>query len=335
MLRDRLFATLSVMTDTLDPDHPLIRWLLDGDVAIQYQVHRDLVGELRPDLQARIATEGWGARFLSFRGANGHWGRGFYMPKWTSTHYSLLDLKHLAITPDHPAIRASVEQVLVEQKAADGGINPAKTIPESDVCINGMFLNYACYFGLPEDGLRSVVDFLVDVQMPDGGFNCESNRGGAVHSSLHSTISILEGILEYAQSSYTYRLSKLNSIAAESREFLLQHRLFRSDHTGAIIDKRFLMLSFPSRWRYDILRALDYLRSAGAPYDPRLQDALDVLLKKRRKDGTWPVQARHSGQTHFEMERAGHPSRWNTLRALRVLRHFGASELDVRESAAG
>lgn len=306
----------------LSTENPNILWLLEGDVSIQYQVRRDLLDEDRPDLRDRIAAEGWGARFLSFRNPNGHWGRGFYQPKWTSTHYTLLDLKHLGIGPDHPAIRASVELVLTERKGPDGGINPSATIRESDVCINGMFLNYAAYFGMPEEELHSIVDFLIGVQMPDGGFNCNSNRGGAVHSSLHSTVSILEGILEYERNGYSYRLPELKAMAADSREFLLIHRLFRSDRTGEIINKRFLMLSYPPRWFYDILRALDYLRAAHSPFDQRLEDAFEVLFKKRRKDGTWPVQARHSGQIHFEMERTGRPSRWNTLRALRVFRHF-------------
>jgi hypothetical protein len=189
-----------------------------------------------------------------------------------------------------------------------------------------MFLNYACYFKVEEGALRSIVDFMIDQQMQDGGFNCQANRKGAVHSSLHSTISVLEGILEYAANNYVYRLEELTQIAAESREFMLQHYLFRSDRTGETIDKRMLMLSYPSRWRYDILRALDYFQCSDVNYDPRMQNALDVLWKKRRKDNRWPVQAKHPGQTHFDMEITGGPSRWNTLRALRVLKHYGFSE---------
>jgi hypothetical protein len=301
----------------------LIQWLLEGDVSIQYQVHRDLLNADRPELRERIATEGWGAQFLQRRNPNGHWGRAFYQPKWTSTHYTILDLKNLGIEPDQEAISQSISLILEENMGQDGGINPAVTIEQSDVCINGMFLNYACYFQVEAEALRSIVDFVISQQMGDGGFNCDSNRQGAVHSSLHSTISILEGILEYSRNGYTYRLAELNQIAAESEEFILQHQLFRSDHTGEIIDKRFLMLSYPSRWRYDILRALDYFQFAGFQYDPRMQEALDVLKKKRRKDDTWPVQARHPGQTHFEMEKPGKSSRWNTLRALRALDHFG------------
>jgi hypothetical protein len=307
-------------------DDRLLQWLLDGDAAIQYQVHRDLLGEERPDLQERIASEGWGARFLAARGPNGHWGRDFYQPKWISTHYTLLDLRYLELAPDHPAPREAIALILRDRKSEDGGINPAKSISQSDVCINGMFLTYACYFGVAQPDLHSVIDFIIGQQMGDGGFNCMANRSGAVHSSLHSTISILEGIHEYAFRGCDYRLPELQGIAAQSREFLLQHRLFRSDSTGEIINKRFLMLSYPSRWYYDILRALVYLQTAGIAYDPRMQDALDVLQSKRRSDGRWPVQAKHPGQTHFDMEKTGGPSRWNTLRALRVLRHYPAGD---------
>jgi hypothetical protein len=306
-------------------DDQIIQWLLEGDVSVQYQVQRDLLGKEIPELQERIASEGWGKRFLDARKANGHWGRGFYQVKWISTHYSILDLKHLNIAPDHPQMAETVVIILREQKSEDGGINPSRQIKQSDVCINGMFLNYACYFKADDAALHSIVDFVIDQQMPDGGFNCHSNRQGAVHSSLHTTISILEGIQEYVANGYAYRRLELDQIAAEAREFILQHRLYLSDHTGQIIDKRFLMLSYPSRWKYDILRALDYFRADGVDYDDRMQPALDVLLKKRRADGTWPVQAKHAGQVHFDMEQIGAPSRWNTLRALRVLNQFNKS----------
>jgi len=300
----------------------IIQWLLDGDVSIQYQVHRDLLGSKLSPLKERIATEGWGARFMGARHENGHWGRGFYQPKWISSHYSLLDLKNIGFPTGNPKIAESISLILHDQKSEDGGINPSGTIKESDVCINGMFLNYGCYFGAEEPALHSVVDFVIEQQLPDGGFNCRYNRQGAVHSSLHSTISILEGIWEYGAKGYSYRLAELEEIAAEAREFLLQHQLFRSHQTGETIDKRMLMLSYPSRWKYDILRALDYFQAAGIEYDPRMEPALKVLQKKQWKDGRWPVQAKHPGQVHFDMEKTGDPSRWNTLRALRVLKHF-------------
>ena len=304
----------------------IIQWLLEGDVSIQYLVSRDLLGNDKPELQNRIAIEGWGKRFLSARNPNGHWGRGFYQVKWISSHYTLLDLKHLNIAPTPPEISETIAIILRENKSDDGGVNPSTQIPQSDVCVNGMFLNYACYFKTDEAPLRSIVDFIISEQMPDGGFNCESTRYNPVHSSLHTTLSILEGIQEYAANGYDYRRFELGRIAATAREFILHHQFFLSDRTGEIISKRFLMLSYPSRWFYNILRALDYFRVANVAYDERMQPALDVLKKKRRIDHTWPVQAKHSGQVHFDMEKTGGPSRWNTLRALRVLNHFNQLE---------
>ena len=303
-------------------DTDIICWLLDGDVSVQYQMQRDLLGTERLDLREQIASEGWGARFLACRNANGHWGLRFYQPKWISTHYTLLDLKNLGIAPGRPEIDESIGLILRDNISLDGGVDPHADVSKGELCVSGMFLNYACYFGAPKERLHSIVDFLINYQMGDGGFNCRINRSGAVHSSLHTTISVLEGILEYERNDYAYRLPKLMQMAVEAREFILQHRLFRSDHTGDIINKRFLMLSYPCRWYYDILRALDYFQDAGVGYDPRMEDALDVLRQKRRKDGRWPVQAKHPGQTHFDMENGRQPSRWNTLRAMRVLRHF-------------
>ena len=304
-------------------DAEIIKWLLEGDISIQYQVHRDLLDSKRNQLRERIEAEGWGAKLLSRRMDNGHWGRGYYQPKWTSTHYTLLDLENLSISPENPEIEQTLHLIFKNEKGRDGGIDPSRTINISDVCLNGMVLNYSSYFGVDAAELESVVDFLISQHMTDGGFNCHSNRNGAIHSSLHTTLSVAEGIQEYFKNGYKYRIDELRQAEESSREFILQHRLFKSDKTGKIIDKKMLLLSYPSRWRYDILRALDYFQFTGVDYDSRMDDAIEVLLKKRRKDGRWPLQGRHPGKTHFEMEEGKEPSRWNTLRALRVLRHFG------------
>jgi hypothetical protein len=303
-------------------NNELISWLLKGDVSIQYQTHLDLLSEKKTDLQKRIQKEGWGKLLLSKRHVEGHWGERFYQPKWTSSHYTLLDLKNLGISPDLKEIKTSIQQIIETHKSPDGGILPIGEIQLSDVCINGMFLNYASYFGAKENDLKSVVDCILDQHMADGGFNCRSNRSGAKHSSLHTTISILEGITEYQNAGYTYRNKALENAKALSIEFILLHQLFLSDRTGEIINKEFLKLRYPCRWKYDILRALDYFQHAKIPYDKRMKPALEHLLKKRNKDGTWNVNAKHPGQLHVEMEKAGKPSRWNTLRALRVLKHF-------------
>ncbi|NAS12273.1 hypothetical protein [Poritiphilus flavus] len=301
----------------------IIKWLLKGDVSIQYQVYKDLLGEERKDLRDRIATEGWGAEFLAKRNDNGHWGQKFYQPKWTSTHYTLLDLKNLCISPANEIIQESVELIADTEKGIDGGINPSPNIPFSDLCINGMFLNYASYFLLDETKLESIIDCILLQKMADGGFNCRFNRFGARHGSMHTTISVLEGIAEYRLNGYQYRLEELKESELSAREFLLMHQLYLSDRTGKVINPDFLRLSFPGRWRYDILRALDYFQYSQTPWDCRMQPAIDLLLKKRRKDNRWRLQAKHPGRVHFEMEKAGRPSRWNTLRAMRVLQHYG------------
>ena len=317
-LKLKLIALFNIMIDK-----SLIEWLLDADVSIQYQVYRDLLKADRPDLKERISKEGWGARFLSLQDSNGHWGSGFYLPKWISTHYTLLDLKNLAISNQQKDIRLILNQILHDYKSPDGGISLVRSLSKSDVCVNGMFLNYASYFGANENELKSVVDCLLSSQMHDGGFNCQSDRKGAIHSSLHSTLSVIEGISEYAKNGYTYRLKELIKAEEESREFILEHKLYQSHRTGKTIDNKMLILSYPSRWRYDILRALDYFQSTRIGLDNRMNDAFDVLISKRRSDMTWPLQAKHNGQIHFDMEQPGKASRWNTLRALRVLKHFG------------
>ena len=301
----------------------VIQWLLEGDVSIQYQTFRDLVDKDHASLRSRIATEGWGRVLLSKRLSNGHWGHSFYHPKWISSHYTLLELKNLGIEPSIPEISQTLDLILKHEKAEDGGVNPHTGIKHSDVCVNGMFLNYAAYFGAPEDQLTSVVDFLISQQMKDGGFNCHSNRIGAVHSSLHTTLSVLEGIQEYSRNGYTNRLEELQQMAGESIEFILQHRLYKSDKTGDIIDDKMIRFTYPCRWRYDVLRALDYFQDAKIRYDCRIDDAIKLLIRKRTSDQLWKLQSKHPGQVHLDMEIPGKPSRWNTLRALRVLKHFG------------
>lgn len=305
----------------------IIDWLLEGDVSLQYQVHKDLLGQERPALQARIATEGWGSQFLARRRPDGHWGLRFYQPKWISTHYTLLDLRYLCMAPATPSVQETVAIILDTEKAPDGGIKPVGANQASDVCVNGMFLNYSSYFGADPQKLRSVVDMLLSQHMADGGFNCRSNGSGARHSSLHTTLSVLEGFAGYRQNGYLYRLDEINQAVKAATEFILMHQLYLSDRTGEIINPRVLKLVYPGRWYYDILKALDYFATSGAEWDSRMEPAWQILLKKRNQDGTWNVQSKHPGQVHFEMEKAGRPSRWNTLRALRVLKHYGSGFL--------
>lgn len=301
----------------------IVEWLLEGDVSIQYQVYRDLLGVEKNALQQRIANEGWGYHFLSLRNSNGHWGDRFYQPKWISTHYTLLDLRNLNLPQNNKIVQETIELVLQNGKSDDGGIplGPS-TKQHSDICVNAMFLNYASYFKTSEKKLHSIIDSILNEIMPDGGFNCRTTRSGAKHSSFHTTISVLEGLTEFIKAGYKYKKVEIRNAIKTSTEFILQHQLFLSDHTGQLIHKDFLKLSYPSRWKYDILRALDYFQYAGINWDYRMQASINFILEKRNSDGTWNMQSMYPGQVHFTMEKAGKPSRWITLRILRVFRHF-------------
>jgi hypothetical protein len=168
-----------------------------------------------------------------------------------------------------------------------------------------------------------VIDCILEAQLLDGGFNCRSNRVGEVHhSSLHTTLSILEGIQSYHENGYRYRIKELKKVQKESHEFILKHHLYQSDHTGEVIHPGFIKFYYPCRWYYDVMKAIDYFRLAGVQYDDRMEDALQLILSKRQIEGTWKIPAAHPGKVFFKMEQAGKPSRWNTLRALRVLKFY-------------
>lgn len=306
----------------------IINWLLEGDASIQYQTHRDLLNanqELLNTLQQKIDKEGWGLRFLSRQNNNGHWGRDFYQPKWTSTHYTIMDLKNLGLRKDHKQIIQSIEMIFKENLGKQEEIKYSKSAylkdRSGDVCINGMVLNFASYFNSDHSYLYSIVDYLLSTKMKDGGWNCEWDKG-AKHSSLHTTINVLEGLLEFRNTGDQYRHDEIIKAEKEAIEFILQHQLYKSSSTGETIDKKMTRLSFPYRWRYDLLRALDYFQFANVNYDPRMDSALTILISKRHSDGKWPLQNRQPGKVHFEMESITEPSRWNTLRALRVLKYF-------------
>jgi hypothetical protein len=302
-----------------------IAWLLEGDISIRYQVTRDFLDRDETLLRERILREGWGKAYMDRQNSGGGWGDAYYSPKWISSHYTLLDLKNLCAPPDDRRIRRCIDEAIAREKGVDGGINPSKTRPWSDICVNGMFLNFACYFGAEEEGLHSIIDHLLGNLGEDGGFNCECAHNGYArgHSSMHTTLSVLEGFLEYRANGYSYRIDEVREAEGRAREFLLMHRLFRSDRTGEIIDAKFLRFTYPYRWKYTVLRAMDYFRATEHPYDTRMREALDVIYNKCGMSGIWKLQSKFSGREHFAMEPVGEPSRWVTMTALRVLRHYG------------
>jgi hypothetical protein len=289
-------------------------WLLEGDPAIRWQVQRDLLKQPRARWQAeqqRVAREGWGAALLAKRGRDLRWSRGLYTPKWTSTTYTLLELRRLGLPGDHPAASESADLLLEEQVWVAGN----GTFWEA--CIAGFALCLGSWFRADVDARDALLDEVLQAQMPDGGWNCRRPRG-ATHSSFHTTINVLEGLRDYAEAGGKRRAA-VKAAEARAREFFCAHQLYRSHRTGQVVDEKMTRTPFPPRWRHDVLRTLDYFRAAGAKPDPRLKDAIEVVRSKRLSDGRWPQQQPQSGQTWFTMERVGQPSRWNTLRALRVL----------------
>jgi hypothetical protein len=311
----------------MEYDQSVIQWLLEGDPAVRWQVQRDLLDEPEKSYGAnreRVATEGWGARFLALQDPLGTWGGGLYGPKWVSTTYTLLTLRQLGLPPDNTAARVGCELLLEGGFQPDGGIHYARSkISHSETCITGMVLSLLAYFCYPDARVDTLVEHLLDQQMGDDGWNCRSYRGDT-HASFHTTILVLEGLWEY-EKAYGER-PDIQDARSRAHEFLWHHWLYRSHRTGEIFDKKMTMLPFPPRWRYDFLRALDYFQDCVAPRDNRMTDAVDLLQSKRKKDNRWRVNAGMSGLKHFEMEHAGKPSRMNTLRALRVLRWWGQGD---------
>lgn len=295
-------------------------WLLEGDPAIRWQVMRDLLGEPEPVWmaeQGRVAGNGWGAELLSHQDTAGRWTRKLYGHKWISTTYSIVLLRRMGLPAGDPRADQTCRLFLDEALWPDGGVNISASLERSETCATGMVLALLAWFGIADPRRERLMDYLLAEQMPDGGWNCERFRG-AVHSSLHTTINVLEGLREYALTDGA-RTGEAAAAEEGGREFLLEHRLYRSHQTGDVVDDRMTRLSFPPRWRHDVLRGLDYFRSVDALPDERLTDAIEVVVGKRRRDGRWPLQQRYPGRTWFEMEQVGQPSRWNTLRAQRVL----------------
>ena len=294
-------------------DSATVDWLMQGDSAIRWQVMNDLLDRAESSVSRernKVATTGWGKALLDVQDPGGTWANGIYGRKWVSTTYTLLLLWRMGLPGTNRAARRGCAR-LWEAMVVDGGItSPTATTPP-DTCISAFWLLLAAYYGHEDDRIPAVLDWVLDSQLDDGGWNCETIRTGSTHSSFHTTIQVLEALQE---------MGTHPDSAARGREFLLNHRLYRSHRTGEVANKAITMLSFPPRWHYDVLRALEHFRVADAPVDPRLDDALALLRSKRRKDGLWPVQNKHGGLVWFDMESGRKPSRWNTLRALRVLR---------------
>jgi len=298
-----------------------ISWLLAGDPAVAWQVQRDLLHAPPAEIdstRARVAQEGWGARLLGLRDDDGSWGGGLYSPKWVSTFYSMRLLYWFGLDGTHPAAVESCALLLDRGFLPDGGIT-LWSVAYSDCCVTAMMLALAVRFGHARDErVDAIADRLLADQLDDGGWNCRADQGGCRVSSFHTTLSALEALNDYAGTDAA-RGARVFTAAALGYAYFLRHHLFRSERTGQIVKTGFTRFSFPPRWYFDVLRALDCFRASRFAWDPRLEEAVALVGQRQGADGRWKNQNWHTGREHFKIEAAGTPSRWNTLRALRVL----------------
>ncbi|PYT24039.1 MAG: hypothetical protein DMG58_26735 [Acidobacteria bacterium] len=306
-----------------------IKWLLNSDPAIRWQVMRDLTGESPgaiADERSRVATEGWGAQLLALQSPAGNWGgpqedRGLLI-----TLYTLVVLKDLGLDPASKQARKMIDRV--DKRLVFKQLNHRPYLHgETEPCINGRILGLGPYFKEPNDALANQ---LLGEQLEDGGWNCEAwpflspKRPQSRRSSFHTTICVLEGLLEYE------RAGRKSAVVTKARKraenYLLARHMFRSLRTGEVIDKRWLRFSFPTFWHYDVLRGLDYVRNAGIKPDSRVREGIEIVIQRRHQNGRWPLNILHAEHIPLEMETGvGRASCWNTLRALRVLRWYGNS----------
>src|SRR5262245_6339940 len=302
----------------------VIDWLLDGDPAIRWQVLQDLTDASTDEIaaeRARVADAGWGGRLLAVEDPDGLWAGGACFPAgyrggpgqpWTATMHTLQTLQLLGLDPASEPARRGVALVAENgrwehagQRYFDGEVEP---------CINGRTIETGAYFGVD---VAPIVERILGERLEDGGWNCQAALG-SVRSSFDTTINVLDGLLAFERS--TGGSPALDTARQRSAEYLLERGLFRRKSTGEVVNPEYLDFAFPYYWHYDVLRALDHFRLAGADRDPRMAEAVEVVRSKQQPDGRWSLDRIHPGTVHFDLEGpVGTPSRWNTLRVLRVL----------------
>ena len=298
----------------------IVKWLLESDPSIRWQVMRDLAGEPGEAVAAersRIAVEGWGAQLLALQTPHGNWGDDT-RHGWMPTTDALTLLRQLGADPAHEKVRRAVG--LVRDRITWFQLDGRPFFDgETEACINGRILGAGAYFGAPVDRL---LERLLTEQLDDGGWNCEAPP--SKRSSFNSTICVLEGLLEFEKAQGP--TDGVTDARRRAHDYLLERRMLRSLSSGKVINRRWTRFSFPTVWYYDVLRGLDYLRSAGVEPDDRMAEAIEIVEERRHQNGRWPLNHLHPDRTRLPLELEadiGKASRWNTLRALRVLDWYG------------
>ena len=309
----------------------VIDWLLDSDPAIRWQVMRDLLDAPADEVaaeRAKVATEGWGARILAAQDPDGRWSGGTFTPEWISTMDALHTLYLFGLDPDSAEARTAIAPV---HEAARWEYDNDLRFWEGEVepCINGRVVAIGAYF---KQDIKGIVDRLLTEQMADGGWNCEQERGSS-RGSFDTTLNVLEGLLEYERQ--TSADGALTEARERGEEYLLKRNLLHRLSDGEIGQKRWLYVGFPNKWFYDIVRVLDYFRAARSKPDDRMTEGLDIVDSKRLPDGRWPLDHAYHDQLLVDFgDREGEPSRWITLRGMRILRWAGRLQEEPAASAA-
>jgi len=303
---------------------PTIEWLLDSDPSIRWQVMRDLTDTPATTVAAersRVASEGWGPLLLDQQRPDGQWGDGIATPFWWSNLYTLVFLRDLGLDPASERARSAIDRVRDNVTWGPGFGDSPFFEGEVEPCINGRVVALGAYFGERSDRL---VDRLLSEQLADGGWNCEAERG-SVRSSFHTTICVLEGLLAFERAFGA--APPVTEARQRAHEYLLERRLLRRLSTGEIIDPAWTQFAFPPLWRYDVLRALDYLSAARVPPEARVEEAVAMVRERRQDSGRWLLDVRHRDTLHEELAGpVGAPNRWITLRALRVLDWYASRD---------
>ena len=322
------------------PDSSVIDWLLDSDPSIRWQTMRDLTDATEEEVaaeRAKVATEGWGARLLALQGADGSWAGEAWNRGWDSTMHVLLLLRELGLDPASDEARRAVGRVHdnVRWKGWDWDgtwqgqdfVGNPFFAGEAEPCINGQVMASGAYFG---QDCQRIIDRLFTEQLPDGGWNCEAPNN-STRSSFNTTICVLEALLEYALAGGSN--ADVTAARLRGQEYLLERRLFHRKTTGEVIEhdrqgeSDWTHFTFPNWWHYDVLRGLEYMRRAGVAPDERMDEAIDLVEAKRIDDGRWLLEHEYPGTMLVEInEGVGKPSRWITLRALRVLDWYSARD---------